>query len=153
MSAPIRVKDLPTAAQNYMMSGSRAADAYSRGVAKVTNWLDIAASDAAEANWSAGVTAAAMAKARARGLKLKVTSATWITDCQTKGAAVLGTRISGAGNKWLKGFTPYGNALSGLTLPAKVAADPIGNLTRRAGAVVKTLVNVKRAAEGLTPIA
>jgi hypothetical protein len=148
MVRTIKSKSLVVARMNFTTSGGKASQSYAAGVAACTNFLDLAASDVSEQNWANGVTQAAAAKKRAKGLKAKVTSASWQADCQSKGVTLLAQRIQGAGEKWVKGYQPINNALNGMALPDKVIGDPIGNLTRIAGAVVKAEVNVKRAAMG-----
>jgi len=136
----------------YTASGSRAASEYSKAIDKVTDFVGRATSDAAEAAYSAGVTRAAANKLRAKGISNKVTNESWKSDAKTKGAAIIGTRIAGAGDKQAKGYAPVLTALSGLELPDKTPDDPIGNLTRIAGKVVAAAANVKRRRLGLPEV-
>jgi len=146
---------MPTAEEiktAYTGSGSRAAAAYTKAIDTVTDFVGRATSDAAEAAYSAGVTRAAVNKLRAKGITAKVTNESWKTDAKTKGGAIIGTRISGAGEKQKTGFEPYRAALEGLALSDKVPGDPIGNLTRNAGKVVATLYNVKATKQGVPTV-
>lgn len=74
----------------------------------------------------------------------KVSDDTWRTNAVTKGAPIIGARMTAGADKQISGYRPYRDALTALTLPDKVA-DPMTNLTARAGAVVQTMVNTKRA--------
>jgi hypothetical protein len=74
----------------------------------------------------------------------KVSDDTWRTNAVTKGAPIIGARMTAAVDKQVANYRPYRDALSALTLPDKVA-DPMTNLTNRAGAVVRVMVDTKRA--------
>jgi hypothetical protein len=137
----------------YTGSGSRAAANYTKAIQGVTDFVGRATSDAAEAAYSAGVARAAANKLRSKGLAEKTTNESWKTDAVQKGGSVIGTRISGAGEKQAKGFAPFQAALQGLTLSDKVPGDPIGNLTRNAGKVVATMYNTKAQKQGLPTVA
>lgn len=80
---------------------------------------------------------------RAKGIST-VSDATWQNDAITKGRPIIGARMTAAADKQVTNFRPYRDALSALTLPDKVA-DPMTNLTARAGMVVQAMVNTKKA--------
>jgi hypothetical protein len=136
----------------YGGSGQKASTRYAAKIALVTDWFSKATSDAAEANYSARMAFVLANKLRAKGITNKTSNEAWKSAAQTKGAPTLATRISLAADKQSKNWAPYYAALNGLSIPDKVPGDPIGNLTRNAGAVVATLANVKRAQEGLPAI-
>jgi len=136
----------------YANSGANASSTYQMMIAKNTTWFAQATSDTAEQNWATGVTVAANEKRRNAGLKSKTSQSLWSSAAITKGGAIIGQRITAAADKQSTAWAPYYNALAALTLPDKTPGDPIGNLTRNAGLVVKTLVNVKRAKEGAAPL-
>jgi len=152
MPKTIKMPTLEEIKTAYTGSGSRAAASYSKAIDGVTDFIGRATSEAAEAAYSAGVTRAAANRLRAKGIADKVTNESWKADAKTKGAAIIGTRISGAGEKQSRGFAPYQAALQGLALSDKVPGDPIGNLTRNAGKVVATLYNVKATKQGVPTV-
>jgi len=137
----------------YTGSGSRAAAEYNKAIDKVTGFVAAASSDAAEASYGAGVTRAVSLKLRAKGITAKVTDESWKRDAKTKGGAIIGTRIAGAGEKQKAGFADYRGALEGLSLPDKAPGDPLGNLSRNAGKVVATMYNVKARKIGAPEVA
>jgi hypothetical protein len=137
----------------YAGSGGKAAAGYTKGIQGNTNWFAQASSDVSESNWQIGVTAAASEKRRAAGLRNKSSQALWQAAAQAKGATIIGSRIQAAAPKQAAAWKPYYDALTALTIPDKTPNDPLGNLSRNAGRVVATLVNVKRAKEGVPPIA
>jgi hypothetical protein len=142
--------DIKTA---YTGSGPKASANYSKAIDRVTDFVGKATSDSAEKAYADGVSRAAANKLRAKGISEKVTNESWKTDAKTKGGSVIGTRISGAGEKQSRGYGPYQAALQGLSLPDKVPGDPVGNLSRNAGKVVATLYNVKAAKQGVPTVA
>jgi len=152
MPKTIRMPTVEEIKAAYTGSGARAASEYSKAIDKVTDFVGRATSDAAEANYSAGVTRAVANRLRAKGISEKVTNESWKSDARTKGGAIIGTRIAGAGDKQAKGYAPIHTALSGLELPDKTPGDPIGNLTRIAGRVVAASANVKRRKLGLPEV-
>ncbi len=79
---------------------------------------------------------------RSKGIG-NVSDDAWRTAAIEKGRNVIGARMKAASDKQVSGFRPYREVLTGLTLPDKVA-DPMTNLTNRAGAVVKALSDKKR---------
>jgi len=152
MPKPIRMPTLEEIKAAYTGSGSRAAAEYSKAIDRVTDFVGRATSEAAEANYSAGVTRAVANRLRAKGISEKVTNESWKSDAKTKGGAIIGTRIAGAGDKQARGYAAIHTALSGLELPDKTPGDPIGNLTRIAGRVVAASANVKRRKLGLPEV-
>jgi len=136
----------------YTGSGARAASEYSKAIDKVTGFVAAATSPSAEAAYDAGVTRAMALDLRAKGIAAKVTDESWRKDAKEKGAAIIGTRIAGAGDKQSKGFADFRGALEGLSLPDKVPGDPLGNLSRNAGRVVATMYNVKARKVGASEV-
>jgi len=148
MPRSVKMPSLEDIKAAYTGSGSRAAAGYVKGVDRVTDFVERAAGDSAEANFNSAMTTVLAGKLRARGLREKTTNESWKSDAKTKGGAIIGTRIAGAGDKQSRGYAPVHAALSGLELPDKMPDDPIGNLTRIAGRVVAAAANVKRRRQG-----
>jgi hypothetical protein len=137
----------------YTSAAATAGTAYKAGIDQVQGWLAAASSDASEANWKAGVIAAANENRRASGLKTKTSDVVWKMMCSAKGVNRIGTGMTAAADKQSANYAPYAAALAALELQDKTPGDPLGNLQRNAGRVVATLVNVKRQKEGASTIA
>jgi len=152
MPRTIKMPTLEEIKAAYTGSGPRASTEYTKAIDRVTGFVAKATSDSAEANYSAGVTRAVTLKLRAKKIAEKVTDESWKSDAKTKGGAIIGTRIAGAGDKQTKGYGDFRAALEGLSLPDKVPGDPLGNLSRNAGRVVATLYNVKARKIGATEV-
>jgi hypothetical protein len=148
MARKISMKPADAIATKYANSGSMANAQYVYAISHNSSWFGQATSDNAEANWQKGVTQAAAEKRRKAGLVNKTSQTAWQTNAINKGGSVLGNRIQAAKDKQAAGWKPYYDALTNITLEDKTPGDPIGNLTRNAGLVVKTLVNTKRSKEG-----
>jgi hypothetical protein len=73
----------------------------------------------------------------------KVSDSDWRSAAITKGRGIIGARMTAAAPKQQANWAPYRSALEALTLPAKTA-DPMTNLTNRAGAVVQAMVATKK---------
>jgi hypothetical protein len=73
----------------------------------------------------------------------KVSDSDWRSAADTKGSPIIGARMTAAAPKQQANWAPYRAALESLTLPPKTA-DPMSNLTNRAGAVVQAMVNTKK---------
>jgi hypothetical protein len=136
----------------YTGSALKASAAYSQAIARNTSWFAQATSDASETHWQQGVTQAAAEKRRSLGLKTKASQSKWQTAAASKGATNIQAGITSSGDKQAAGWAPCYTALSALEIADKTPGDPLGNLQRNAGRVVATLVNVKRAREGVAPI-
>ena len=80
---------------------------------------------------------------RAAGIE-KVSNEAWRKDTIDKGRNVIGARMKAASDKQIRGYRPYREALAALELPARTA-DPMTNLVERAGAVVMSMVDTKKA--------
>ena len=73
----------------------------------------------------------------------KVSDSDWRSNTVAKGRPIIGARMTAAAPKQQANWAPYRAALESLTLPAKTA-DPMTNLTQRAGAVVQAMVATKK---------
>jgi hypothetical protein len=73
----------------------------------------------------------------------KVSDAEWRSSAIAKGRGTIGSRMTAAAPKQQANWAPYRAALESLTLPPKTA-DPMTNLTNRAGAVVQAMVATKK---------
>lgn len=90
---------------------------YTAGVRKA-DWAGPAGSDQAETNYAAGV-ADAVAKKRRQAKVRQVSNSDWQAAAETKGAPIIGGRISAALGKWMANWGPiYDGVVS------KVAALP-----------------------------
>lgn len=152
MTKTIKLTDVTVISDAYKNSGVKAATKYAAKIGLVTDWLAKATSDAAEANYARALQAAIANKTRAKEIAAKTTNESWKHAATTIGVNKIGIGITNAAPKQAAAWKDYYAALQGLVIADKVPDDPVGNLTRNAGKVVATLVNVKRAKLGLTPI-
>jgi len=134
--------DSATIQARYAAGGSKAAsnyrDAFQRGV----SWQAAASSEQSEADWLAGVQEAASKKRRQAEIR-KVSDSDFNAAALSKGAPVIGSRISAAAPKMATGYEPVRNALSSLNLPARTT-DPDQNIDNR----VKAVAHAARKAVG-----
>jgi hypothetical protein len=119
-------------------AASRYRDAFTRGV----TWQAPASSDSAEANYATGVQNAIVKKSRAAGVR-KVSDTEFNQAALSKGAPIIGTRITAAGDKQAQRFEPVRAALSALTLAPR-GLDPDANIDNR----VKPIAHAARRAVG-----
>lgn len=110
---------------------------YEAGVAKA-DWLTPAKSATAEANYASGVGEAIATKRRQKKIAA-MSNEDWKTAAITKGAPIIGARISGALDKWAAKWGPmYDQVVSKVgALPPKTV-DWRSNITKRLVPVVET---------------
>lgn len=110
---------------------------YTNGIMRA-DWAGPAASDQAEANYAAGVSAAVTLKTRQTKIR-GMTNVDWQTGAKTKGAPIIGERIRLALPKWEAAWGPMYDQIVSLvpTLPAKTI-DPMTNIDARLKKVVET---------------
>jgi len=136
--------DRTAAKTNYVQGASNNAEKLVSNYIRQSGKLDRAKSDAAEALYAAKVQAAIAQKSRQKGLN-KVTESEMNAAMQATGAANYRSGTGRSADKQAKNVEPYYAALDGLEgkYPARTA-DPMANLTNRAGLVVKTLSDLKK---------
>jgi len=115
---------------------------YEAGVRKA-DWATPAGSDTAEKNYAAGVQKAITNKRRQVEVK-KVSNSAWQEAAATKGAPIIGARISGAMEKWSAEWGPMYDAVSSKVKALPPATtDWRGNINNR---LVPTVEAWKKAA-------
>lgn len=136
--------DRIAAKTNYVNGASNNAEKLVTNYVKRTGKLDAAKSASAESLWAAKIQAAIAQKARVKGLE-KVTESEMNAAMQASGAGNYRAGTARSADKQARNSEPYLAALDGLEgkYPAKTA-DPMANLTNRAGLVVKTLSELKK---------
>jgi len=136
--------DRTAAKANYISGASNNAEKLVTNYTRKTGKLDAAKSAGAEALWSAKIQAAIANKSRIKGLE-RVSESEMNAAMQASGAANYRSGTSRSADKQAKNVEPYLAALDGLEgkYPARTA-DPMANLTNRAGLVVKTLSELKK---------
>lgn len=103
---------------------------YQAGVEKA-DWAGPAGSEQAERNYASGVGEAVSQKRRQKGVK-KVSNADWQQAAITKGAPIIGGRITAALDKWDAEWGPMYDTVRGrvAALPPKTT-DWRANITKR----------------------
>lgn len=96
------LKTKEEARENWETSIAYVPDRYTKGVDKA-DWATPAGSDAAEKNYADGVTKAVGAKSRQKGVRA-VTNEDWKTAAKTKGAPIIGTRMTESAAKYASNF-------------------------------------------------
>jgi len=136
--------DRQAAKANYVQGASHNADKLVNNYVRASGKLDKAKSDAAEQLYAAKTQAAIANKSRQKGLN-KVTESEMNAAMQATGANNYRNGTGRSSDKQSKNVEPYYAALDGLEgkYPARTA-DPMANLTNRAGLVVKTLSDLKK---------
>jgi hypothetical protein len=136
--------DRTAAKANYVQGASNNADKLVNNYVRQSGKLDKAKSDAAEQLFAAKMQAAIANKSRQKGLG-KVTESEMNSAMQATGATNYRSGTSRSADKQARNVEPYYAALDGLEgkYPARTA-DPMANLTNRAGLVVKTLSDLKK---------
>lgn len=101
---------------------------------------------AAQPSWEAGVQASIAAKSFSKGVA-KAGDAAWLRGALEKGASRFGPGVQVAQGDYVKGFTPYRNAIANVTLPPRFARRDPRNLLRVA-AIVDAMNAAKKAVVG-----
>jgi len=130
------VKSKEEARANFEAAVAYIPSRYAAGV-KRADWATPAGSDAAEANYAAGVSDAISKKRRQSEVR-KVSNSDWQTAAATKGAPIIGERIRQALGKWAAEWGPkYDAVVSKVgTLPARTT-DFRANINNRLVPVVE----------------
>ena len=138
----MEVKDMGSIQSKFVNRASVAAPDYERGVkAPRRPWAQ--ATQAAEANYVAGVQAAASKGRFGRGVA-KAGDAKFQRGAIEKGIARFGAGVAAAAGDFAAGFEPFRAALQGTTLPPRKARRDPSNLAR-VGAVVTTMIRTAEA--------
>ena len=135
----VKIKSETDIKANYEASTALVPARYEQGV-KAATWQNEALKG--QSLYEEQMSRPEILKRRAKGIS-NVSDDAWRTDALNKGRNIIGARMKAASDKQVSGFRPYREVLAGLTLPDRVA-DPMTNLTNRAGAVVNALVTKKR---------
>lgn len=122
------IKPLEDSSDKWTRRAAVAGEDYRRGVANPRVPWDQAAI-AGEANYRAGVTAAANAGRYSGGVR-RVGAERWRTAAAAKGPQRFAEGVSMATGEWQRGFQPYHTAVANLTLPARGPAGSPQNLQR-----------------------
>lgn len=136
--------DRQAAKANFVQGASNNAEKLVNNYTRRSGKLDAAKSDQAEQLYAAKVQQAVANKSRQKGLN-KVTESEMNAAMQATGAGNYRSGTQRSADKQAKNVEPYYAALDSLEgkYPARTA-DPMANLTNRAGLVVKTLSDLKK---------
>jgi hypothetical protein len=122
------IKPLEVSADKWTRRAAVAGPDYQKGVENPrASWSTAAA--AADANYRAGVTAAATAGRYAGGVR-RAGDERWRANALAKGPNRFAEGVQLAVGEWQKGFAPSQQAISALTLPARGPAGSPANLQR-----------------------
>lgn len=122
------IKPIEQASDKWVRRASVAAPDYTAGVESPrTDWAE--AATGADANFRAGVTAAATAGRYAAGVR-KAGTERWKSGALKKGPGRFAEGVSIAKEDWSRGFAPYREAISALRLPPRGPAGSPANLQR-----------------------
>jgi len=135
----MKVKSASTAQANYTAAAAIVPARYEAGVT-TADWQ--APALAGQGLYVARLSDPDVLARRAKNIG-KVADADWRSSTISKGRPIIGARMTAAAPKQQANWAPYRSALESLTLPPKTA-DPMTNLTNRAGAVVQAMVATKK---------
>lgn len=134
------IKPIDQSADKWTRRASVAAPDYTAGVENPrANWEEATA--AADANYRAGVTAAANAGRFSSGVRA-AGSEKWKRGAIQKGPARFTEGVALAKDDWSKGFSPYREAISAIKLPPRGPAGSPQNL-QRVNAIATALRKIK----------
>lgn len=142
----MKVRSAEASKKAYIEGAAKAPERYKEGIRNTTGWKEKAASPEAEALYAAKLQESIAAKRRQRALE-NVSEEEWKANAMSKGAAVIGQRMTASAEKQSRNYAPFAEALRNVELPAKTA-DPLTNVTNRVGAVVQALVDKKKEIKG-----
>ena len=123
-------KTIQMAVDNLRQVAPLIGERYRQGIAGA-DWQGPASSDAAESNWGTGVQRAISSGARREGI-LAVSNQQWQQAAISKGAAIIGDRITLSLDKYQRNFAPILAAMNqeAAALPARTASAA-QNVTNR----------------------
>ena len=141
----VKVKNMNDSKEAYRQGASVAPERYKKAVLEA-DWQTNAASNEAEDLYAERVQQAISAKRRQKAIN-KISNSEWQNRASTKGANAIGQAMRDSDDKWAKAFTPYAEALEGISLPPR-SSDPMSNIDNRLKKVVQTLVDKKKSIKG-----
>lgn len=122
------IKPIEQSSEKFVRRASVAGPDYQNGISNPrTPWA--AASIAGEANYKAGVTAAANAGRFGKGIKV-AGDQKWQKNALAKGPGRYIEGVTIAKDSWVSGFAPYQAAIQSLQLPARGPRGSAQNLQR-----------------------
>lgn len=122
------IRSLDTIRKKWQDRTSTAGEQYAQGVSSPrADWAGQTAG--AQANWEAGVTAAAQAKSFSRGAQAAGT-AKWQSKAVGKGAMRFGPGVQDAGPEFQAGFEKYRAVIEQTNLPPRFATGDPRNVER-----------------------
>ena len=141
-----RAKTLEQTVENLRQSTALIGQRYTTGINNA-QWQAAAASDQAEQNYGTGVQQAISSGARRAGI-MRVSDAEWRSAAISKGAAVIGARITDALPKYRERFAPILQALTAASeaLPPRTTSAT-QNVTNR----LLPIIAAAQTAAGKTP--
>ena len=137
----VEVKPQSEITENFVAGAARAPAKYKKGVQRA-DWQTPASSEAAEANYGAGVSEAVANKTRQRGVQA-VSNADWQRNAATVGAERIGRGMTNASGKQAANWAPYRSFLEGLSLPPKTR-NATENIQNRAIPVAQGMQDLKK---------
>ena len=137
----VNVKPQSEITKNFVDGASRAPAKYKQGVQRA-DWATPASSEAAEANYAAGVSDAVARKTRQTGVQ-KVGNSDWQRAAADKGAARIGPGMSASAGKQAANWAPYRSFLEGLSLPDRTR-NATENIQNRSIPVAQGMQDLKR---------
>lgn len=137
----VTVKPQSEITENFVAGAARAPAKYKKGVMRA-DWQGPASSEAAEANYAAGVQEAVGNKSRQRKIQA-VSNADWQRGASTTGAERIGRGMSNAAGKQSANWAPYRSFLEGLSLPEKTR-NATENIQNRSIPVAQGMQDLKR---------
>jgi hypothetical protein len=122
----MKVKSSETIKKNYTASAALVPERFRTGVASAS-WKDSALQG--QGLYVQMLSDPNVLARRTKGID-RVSDESWRTDTINKGAAVIGSRMTGAADKQASRFAPYAATLASIELPARTA-DPATNVMNR----------------------
>jgi hypothetical protein len=130
----MKVKSSETIKKNYTASAALVPERFRTGVS-TASWKD--AAQAGQGLYVQMLSDPSVLARRTKGID-RVSDDSWRTDTITKGAGVIGARMTAAADKQASRFAPYAAVLSGMTL-ADRTADPATNVANRVAPIAVAL--------------
>ena len=122
----MKVKSSETIKKNYTASAALVPERFRTGVSGA-QWKDSALQG--QGLYVQMLSDPAVLARRTKGID-RVSDESWRTDTINKGAAVIGSRMTGAADKQVSRFAPYAAVLQGIELAPRTA-DPATNVANR----------------------
>lgn len=136
----VKIPSAEEISSRYKGAIPRVAEAYRKGVNATSDWQQSALEG--QGRYEARMQDREVLARRAKKIS-NVSNEEWKSKATNLGTSRIGAGMEQAIDKQKRGFAPFREKLAGLTLPEKTT-DPMTNLTQRAGAVVKAMVETKK---------